>query len=280
MKRIAVLLTCHNRKDKTVESLRCLYKCLLPENFCYDVFLVDDGSTDGTTAAVNQNFPKVNIISGNGHLYWNRGMHLAWKTAAKHDYDFYLWLNDDTFLFRNAITEILECAALTNEKTIVCAAVQSPLTGKFTYGGRGRDDKELIPDNTLQECYKINGNCVLVPKKVFEITGNLDPAYPHAIGDYDYGLRAIKNGLTIITTRIFVGTCEEKAMLPKWCYSNVPLVKRLKNLYSPLGNSHPYYYFLFAKKHYGLSTAIRHFLSIHLRVFMPGLWHQIKSPTS
>ena len=45
---IAVLLTCHNRKEKTVACLTELYNCTIPANYAFEVFLVDDGSTDGT----------------------------------------------------------------------------------------------------------------------------------------------------------------------------------------------------------------------------------------
>jgi GT2 family glycosyltransferase len=74
---IAVLLTCHNRRDKTITCLDSLYNCLLPSDFQLDVFLVDDGSSDGTSKAVSEKFPSVNVIQGNGNLFWNQGMRLA-----------------------------------------------------------------------------------------------------------------------------------------------------------------------------------------------------------
>ena len=60
MKRIAVLMTCHNRKAKTIRCLRNLY-C---QNINLDIFLVNDGCTDGTEEFVAKEFPKVNIIEG------------------------------------------------------------------------------------------------------------------------------------------------------------------------------------------------------------------------
>jgi GT2 family glycosyltransferase len=89
---IAVLLTCHNRKDKTVQCITALYsQSGLGKFFIIEVFLVDDASTDGTAEAINSQFQEVNIIQGNGNLFWNRGMHFAWQTAATtKDYDYYL----------------------------------------------------------------------------------------------------------------------------------------------------------------------------------------------
>ena len=49
---LAVLLTCHNRKDKTLACLESFYLAEKPVGYTFDIFLVDDGSTDGTNNAV------------------------------------------------------------------------------------------------------------------------------------------------------------------------------------------------------------------------------------
>ena len=45
MNKIAAILTCHNRKEKTLACLHSLFSIIST----IDVFLVDDGSTDGTS---------------------------------------------------------------------------------------------------------------------------------------------------------------------------------------------------------------------------------------
>jgi len=273
MRQIAVLLTCYNRKDKTIACLASLFNCSFPEGHSLDVFLVDDGSTDGTSEIVNSKYPSVHIIKGTGSLYWNRGMHMAWTTAREtKNFDYYLWLNDDTLLLNKAIEELLICENIKKGKAIVCGAISSSITNKFTYGGRTKNGKEVNPNGELQNCYTINGNCVLVNKEICSKVGFLDSIFPHAIGDYDYGLRSIKKGFELITTRIFIGHCERNVLLPKWCYDNIPLSERWESLYSPLGNSHPKYFFIFEYKHYGIFLAVKHYITIHLRVLIPSLW--------
>ena len=272
MYKIAVLLTCFNRAQKTLACLKNLYASI-PKNVALDVFLVDDGSTDGTGSKVHEKFPLVTVIQGTGSLFWNRGMHLAWKTAAAHQaYDYYLLLNDDTFLYPNAIEELLECAAAANDKVVVCAAFCGEQSQTFTYGGRDKIGNAVVPNGAVQSCHSINGNCLLVSKTVFDAVGNLDSIFPHAIGDFDYGQRALAKGFDLVTTRRFLGTCESNARLPEWCYADVSLRQRIKSLYSPLGNSHPKYYFIYVKRHFGYILAIKHFCSIHLRLLIPGLW--------
>ena len=94
MQTIAVLLTVFNRKDKTLKCLEQLYNQLPLREYQVDIYLTNDGCTDGTPEAINQKYPQIHIIQGTGNLFWNRGMYLAWQEAAKNDYDFYLWLND------------------------------------------------------------------------------------------------------------------------------------------------------------------------------------------
>jgi GT2 family glycosyltransferase len=247
----------------------------LPEKYEIDVFLVDDGSTDNTTDSVKINFPSVNIIKGNGTLFWNRGMHLAWKTASdKREYDYYLWLNDDTYLFENSLDVILTSSNLQQGTAIIVGATCSSKTGEYTYGGYKRSGENVIPSNVLQEIDTFNGNCVLIPKFVFTKVGNLDPLFHHCIGDLDYGYRSQSLGIKSLIAPGYLGDCEEHNTLVDWCQIEVPFFKRLLLLYSPLANSHPYHFFRYELRHYGIFIALKHLLSIHLRVIFPQLWIQ------
>ena len=38
-KSVALLITCHNRRDETIASLKALYHCITLENHTFDVFL-------------------------------------------------------------------------------------------------------------------------------------------------------------------------------------------------------------------------------------------------
>jgi len=269
---IAVLITCHNRKDKTIQCLTALYiQQGLNKDYKLEVFLVNDASTDGTGEAVKNQFPEVNIILGNGNLFWNRGMHLAWETAAvTKDFDYYLWLNDDTFLENNAIQFLL------HEKfsdAIVSGTTQSQHDQKATYGGyTNKLRKLLIPNGNYQKSDYCNGNCVLIPKKVFHKLGNLDPIFHHALGDFDYSLRARKKGIDILVAPEFIGYCETHASSPKWRSNSLNFIKRFKNLYTPLNGCYPPEFYIFDRRHNGLLKACMHYFSINLRCLFPKLW--------
>jgi GT2 family glycosyltransferase len=275
---IAVLLTCHNRKQKTLNCLKLLFMQRgLGHEYSIQVYLVDDGSTDGTGLAVKEEYPIVKVIMGNGNLFWNRGMHTAWANAAEQNQniDYYLWLNDDTEIYENAILSLLSAANLTSGQSIICGCIESPSKkGKLTYGGGNMHGNKRImnyPADGILACDIIHGNCVLIPKVVYNKVGNLDWKFTHAIGDHDYSLRAKKVGVLSYTTSEFVAACEYNEGSPKWRQPKVKFIDRIKNLYSPLSYSPPNEFFIYEKRHFGLLTALKHFLSIHLRLIIPGI---------
>jgi GT2 family glycosyltransferase len=273
VKKIAVLMTCHNRKNKTISCLSSLFAVTLPKLCAIDVYLVDDGSVDGTGEEVKKIFPSVNIIQGTGNLYWAGGMRLAWNVASKNSYDYYIWLNDDTFLFENSIDILLSSALKTNDNSVICSTVVSKTTGRLTYGGKMRNaTKYHTPDGALSECEIISGNCVLVPMAVFNKIGSLDHHFSHAIADYDYGLRAVKAGIKCYVAPVIIGNCESNPLPPKWCLKEIPFLQRFESLYSPLGNAQPKPYFIYVFRHFGVFQAFKQFISMHVRAAFPRLW--------
>lgn len=272
---IAILITCYNRKHKTLACLQSLYNTNLKEIYRLDVFLVDDGSTDQTSESVKNDYPEVNVIKGNGKLFWNQGMRLAWETAAKKkDYQFYLWLNDDTILFKHALDELISCyyATLIKDKkeAIITGAIQTNVdSNNFSYGGRN-EDGPVIPNGQVQPCKFINGNAVIVPINIYKKIGNLSNDYTHGMGDIDYGLSAIKSGFNCYTTRRYIGTCPHNVNVSEWCNPAVPLKRRLYLLNSPKGLNIKQY-IIFRKKFWGNKWII-FALKVYLKSLFPTIY--------
>ncbi len=216
---IATLITCHNRKQKTLDCLAALAN-QSASTIALAIYLVDDGSTDGTAAAVSAAYPQVKLIQGDGNLFWNGGMRLAFATALELDYDYYLWLNDDTLLYPDALRILLETAdrvaAQGRDPAAIVGSTCDPETGAFTYGGMVRDSwlrplrfPQVRPGDEPIQCDTLNGNCVLIPRAVASVVGNLDPAFIHYMGDIDYGLRAKQQGCTVWIAPGYLGTCSQ-----------------------------------------------------------------------
>lgn len=272
MKLTAVLLTVHNRREKTLRCLQSLFRQKLPLGYGMDVYLTDDGCTDGTPEAVAAQFPQVVIINGNGNLFWNRGMYAAWDRAAKEkDYDYYLWLNDDTFVYDFTLASLLNAAIETCSAAIIVGATQSTDKTQHTYGGRLSDGQLPKPCGKLQQIRYFNGNIVLIPKSVYMSLGNLDYYFMHSKGDYDYGMRANKAGIKMFQAGEYLGECDLHPSLDKWCDPTVPFKERWKMLHRPNGMPPKEIYYL-NLRHRGFTSAVLHYFTVCLRCVFPQLW--------
>lgn len=270
--KIAVLLTVHNRKEKTLNCLNALMSQQLPDGCQTDVFLTDDGCTDGTPEAVAKQFPDVNIITGDGNLFWSRGMHLAWKTASDtYDYDYYLWLNDDTILFEDALRTLLSVSEEKVGAVIVGPTCATDNRMKTTYSGIDKHGRVVNPDGGLQQCHTFNGNIVLVPQIIFHRIGNLDYVYHHALGDLDYGMCVRRAGYENFVAPKHCGMCDHNPTMPAWVRPEIPFAKRWKNFHSPLAYGEPKTLFYYNRKNFGFMHALRVYISNHIRVVFPSL---------
>lgn len=270
--KLAILMTCHNRKNKTLQCLEHLYNQISIENIDFDVFLVDDGSTDGTSVAIKKQFPKVYIIKGNGKLYWNRGMYLAWITALKTpDWDAVLWLNDDTVLISGALQRLVDYAKMYRGSIIVGSVCSFEDRNIYTYGGYQEKNVIIRPIDKAIPCNFFNGNIVLVPMEVSDKIGILDYKYRHAVGDFEYGIRANKNGINCYAIPD-IGRCDRNGNYVKWMDRKYNVFTRLKLLYSPLGNNpfEAFYYY----KNISLKKAFKVFVYVHLKTIWPTLFQR------
>jgi GT2 family glycosyltransferase len=245
--RLAVLMTCHNRVACTTQSVRALKDQIVP-GISLDLFLVDDGSSDGTAQAVINIFPQATILTGDGNLFWCGGMRWAFEQAIKKNYDFYFWLNDDTILDQDALVRMLGAYRGASERlcdaAIIVGSTRDPETGLFSYGGWSQYQKKTgliswkkTPPNMDEpiSCDTINGNCVLVSKAVVDRIGNIDAAFQQGFGDLDYGLRAMMSGCQIRIAPGYYGTCPSNDGSGLWTDGSVPIYSRWKKLLGPKG---------------------------------------------
>lgn len=263
---IAVLMTVHNRKEKTINCLRALHKNHL-DGIKIEVFLTDDGCTDGTSQAILAEFSATHIVKGDGNLFWNRGMFAAWETAAKTNPEFYLWLNDDTILMDDAIARLVKCSIKQKNRNIIVGATFDD-KGELSYGGRKNDKKHSIIAplaEQITECSTFNGNIVLIPKFVFDMVGFNDSYFHHSFGDIEYGLRAGRLGIKSYIAPGFYGVCNRNNPIPIFRRKQFSIWKRYKLLYSPLGYN-PLEDFHLNRKYYPKYKAIIWFIKLHLNV--------------
>jgi GT2 family glycosyltransferase len=95
MPRLAVVIPVHNRR---AISLACLERLrqVPQESFELKLYVVDDGSSDGTAVSIREAFPEVRLLQGDGSLWWSGAMNLGMEAALQDGAEYLLSLNDDT----------------------------------------------------------------------------------------------------------------------------------------------------------------------------------------
>jgi len=236
--RIAVLMTCHNRRALTLECLDSVARCAQHASACANVniFLVDDASSDGTGEAVRERFPQVHVIQGTGSLYWCGGMRAAWREAAIRDYDAYLWLNDDVVLDMDAISRLM--AVMTERKrsdgAVIAVGATRDGQGSDTSYGALDANGVIAPSDVVRRIDLFNGNVVLVSRRAYQVLGGLSGVYTHGLGDIDYGIRARKAGVPAWLAAGSVGVCPANKRL-RWQRRDLSVWGRLRELHRPTG---------------------------------------------
>lgn len=210
---IAIVIPVFNRKKITIEGLENLneaivfYKKESNNIFKFNIIVVDDGSTDGTSDWVKANQQEVVCLQGDGNLWWSGSINMGCKYAintlqATH----VLFWNDDTVCAKEYFYE-LEKVYFENKQLLDNILVSkifwlddneehilfnfgcyfNPKNGKKTIIGLNNKDiyKEIIPVDWS------GGMGTLIPASVLVAVNYLDDKnFPQYDGDIDFFLRA------------------------------------------------------------------------------------------
>jgi GT2 family glycosyltransferase len=245
-KKVAVILTCFNRKQKTLDCLDAVLAQSVFSEVAVYFFVTDDGSQDGTSDALMHKYKNIRLLKGNGSLFWNGGMRMAWEEALKSPFDYFFLLNDDTFLYHSTLQRMLvaheKCKEVTGKAGIIIGSTLGE-NGKTSYGGELQKSKlrpltliKLDPTDHVQPCDTFNGNCVLISQDAVLVLGNLDSGFVHAMGDTDYGLRAKRAGIPMWVIPFYAGRCvNDNSTAGSFNDSSLSAAARFKKILSPKG---------------------------------------------
>lgn len=239
MIKVAVVTPVHNRRELTLQCLRSLSR-VDTTGLDLKIFVVDDGSTDGTAAAIAKQHPHVNVISGNGNLWYTAGTNLGVETALKDSPDYILGINDDSIFDELCIRRLIDCSRR-NPKSVIGGLLllwdqphrvfQVAPVWDIWYGGwrQWRQQTVWSVPSTAWEVEAIAGNCVLFPASVFSEVGFMNPEVSAQYGDSEFSVRLRKNGWRLLIephARVF---CQ-----PNYSYTpiaNRPLSKQFEALF-------------------------------------------------
>lgn len=234
----------HNRREITLQCLRSLAR-INTEKLNIHIVIVDDGSTDGTTQAVRREFPDVEIVQGDGNLWFTEGTNVGVRATLKHNPDYVLMINDDQVFDSNFLQYMVETAQRYPRSIIGSVLLLwdtphklfqvAPKWDTWQGGWKLWEHQTIwtIPKKPW-EVDIIVGNCVLVSSEAIREEGLMDSKrYPN-FGDAEYTPRLKKKGWKLLIeprARVF---CQPNAIPKK--VSNMSLREKADALFFNLGH--------------------------------------------
>jgi GT2 family glycosyltransferase len=260
--RIAIIILNWNGKEDTLECLASVEKLRYAP---FDVTVVDNGSSDGSAAAVRQAFPWVCVIEAQTNLGFAEGNNVGIRAALSGGAEACFLLNNDTVVDPEILSAFAAAAArhldtgifgsynyLYTERGTLdhLGGTWNRRKGAFDLAGL-RQKGELPPPALDYVC----GCGLFVKKEVFERAGLLDPRFFLLWEEADFCFRAKRAGFA---TR----TCPEAKLWHKVSASFIG------------GKPHTAYFwwrnrFLWAER----NCTRREWLSLCARVLFPELCH-------
>ncbi len=188
-----IIIPVFNRMRVTLACLDRLAWCAIDP--AWKIVVVDDGSTDGTGAAVRQKHPHVEIVKGTGHLYWTGAIVRGMRRAMEMGVTEIVWLNDDTGPDEPSLRRIVDhvrhnpshilasCALINGHPSATCSLGRRPV---LPVGD------ELAPADVLA------GYQVAFSATVMRDIGLPDAGrWPHYAGDSSYTRQARRAGFQL-----------------------------------------------------------------------------------
>ncbi len=111
---LSIIIVNWNTEKLLEECLKSIFKHTKEVNF--EVIVVDNGSTDGSTQMVKSKFPEVILIKNKVNLGFTKANNQGIKTAKG---DYIALLNSDAYLIENAFKTLLEAAKSKNDKAVL-----------------------------------------------------------------------------------------------------------------------------------------------------------------
>ncbi|MDD2389374.1 MAG: glycosyltransferase family 2 protein [Desulfobacterales bacterium] len=217
---ISFVIVNWNTKDYVIKCLRSIFQTV--RGLSFDVWLVDNASSDGSVEAVKDRFPQVHVIENALNMGFSAANNQAFRKMTGR---YALLLNSDAELTMGAVTELFRFMEENRDAAIACGQLLNPDGSRQNSIANFPSLWSLMANETLlQIAFPLKypgkrrrytapvevesgiGACLLVRKTAMDAVGYLDEAYFFFLEETDWAYRMKKNGWKVYfvpTARIF-----------------------------------------------------------------------------
>ncbi|MDB9996343.1 glycosyltransferase family 2 protein [Gammaproteobacteria bacterium] len=211
---IGIAIASFNRKDLLKECLEAISNSSYQHIF---ICVVDDGSSDGTGEMLEVDFPSVDVINGDGNLWWAAATNQSIQRCLAVKCDYVVLLNDDCLLEADTLTKFFERAKEYPDAVITPLTMDIDNPDEVWWAGSSwgplkyfpciwlirqkyphRTPIKLLPTKPFSTS-EFTGRGTFIPKAIFERVGFIDSdVFPQYGSDNDFSLRVTSSGAQAI----------------------------------------------------------------------------------
>jgi GT2 family glycosyltransferase len=206
---VIVILNWNNAPD----TLACLESVLALTYSALRILVVDNGSTDGSAAAIQAAYPQVELLPLDRNYGYAEGNNRGIRHALRTNPDYILVLNNDTLVASSMLSELVKVAEERETIGMVgprmyCISPPDYLfaagsyvrwaEGDLWHRGMFQPAAAHTELDATQSVDFIVGCGVLVRRRVIEQIGLLDADYYLNYEDVDWGIRAHRHGFDVV----------------------------------------------------------------------------------
>ncbi len=211
---VAIITLNYNQNEYT---LKCIESVLSSEDVTFKIFLVDNGSSEENFRALKEVLPKNDKLHLE-RLEKNRGyvggVNYGFEKANVHNPDYFLVMNNDTILAKEAVSELMKECSRWDDKAIVSGKVYHyDEPNKFQDIGYTYSNKKALEFKRLGLNEEDNGQYDevaqrdmlddvfwLFPKSLYHKIGGYSTFFWFSAEQADFALRAKKHEYHLIYT--------------------------------------------------------------------------------
>jgi GT2 family glycosyltransferase len=197
---VATVVLSWNGRNDTLACLRSLAELDWPR---HTAIVVDNGSTDGTAAAVETDFPDVVVVETGHNLGFAEGNNAGLQAALAIGADYVLLLNNDTVVDPALLTELVDEAERRPDAGALCPLIYyldppdriwyagARFDARRGHNGRhtGYGERDEGQYTAVRETGRGTGAAMLVRRAVIEQVGFLDGELFLQVEDVEWSLR-------------------------------------------------------------------------------------------
>lgn len=209
MPRVTIILLNWNGLEDTLSCLDSLQRLDHPD---YEIVVVDNGSTDGSGAAIESRFPTTKLIRNAENLGFAGGNNVGLRHAMAGGASYALLLNNDTEIAPDFLRYMLEAAERDASVGIVGPTIYYHARPNLIWSAGGKIDwrrgkTQLVGLNepetgqfgcTPREVEYVTGCTLLAKRAVLEQVGVLDERFFAYYEEVEWCVRARRAGFKVV----------------------------------------------------------------------------------